>query len=64
MNNLYYVKISLKGKNSFTSTLSGYNELTIYNGRDVYTKGLSVSDIELLKQIKTIIIRPNFTCKS
>ena len=42
MENLYNAKVSFKGEGNFTFTLPKYGELTVYNGRDIYIKGLNV----------------------
>lgn len=64
MNNLYNVKISFKGENSFTFTLPGYGDLTVYNGKDIYVKGLSVSGVELLRQLRPLLLEHTLNAKA
>ena len=63
MNNLYNVKISFKGDNNFTFTLPGYGELTVYNGKDIYVKGLSVKGVELLRQLRPLLLEHTLNAK-
>ena len=64
MNNLYNVKIFFKGEGGFTFTLPGYGELTVYNGKDVYIKGLSVSGVELLRQLRPLLLEHTLNAKA
>ena len=63
MNNLYNAKISFKGENSFTFILPDYGELTIYSGKDIYVKGLSVKGVELLRQLRPLLLDHTLNAK-
>ncbi len=56
MENLYNAVLSFKGDGNFTFSLPSYGELTIYAGRDIYVKGLSVSGVEALRQLKPLLL--------
>ena len=56
MENLYNAVLSFKGDGNFTFSLPSYGELTVYAGRDIYVKGLSVSGVEALRQLKPLLL--------
>lgn len=56
MENTYNAKLIFKGEGSFTFTLPNYGDLTIYNGRDIYVKGLSVNGVETLRQLRALML--------
>lgn len=56
MENLYNAVLSFKGEGSFTFSLPKYGELTIYTGRDIYIKGLTVVGVEALRQLKPLLL--------
>ena len=56
MENLYNAVLSFKGEGNFTFSLPNYGELTIYSGRDIYVKGLSVTGVEALRQLKPLLL--------
>ena len=63
MNNLYNAKICFKGEGNFTFTLPNYGELTVYNGKDIYIKGLTVSAVELLRQLRPLLLEHTLNAK-
>lgn len=63
MENTYNVKLSFKGEGNFTFTLPGYGDLTVYAGKDIFVKGLSVSGIELLRQLRPLKLEHQLNAK-
>ena len=63
MENTYNAKLSFKGEGSFTFTLPKYGELTVYNGKDVYVKGLTVSAVEVLRQLRPLRLEHQLNAK-
>lgn len=63
MENVYNVKLSFKGEGNFTFTLPKYGELTIYAGRDIYIKGLSVAGVEALRQLRPLLLEHQLNAK-
>ena len=63
MENLYNAKVSFKGEGNFTFTLPKYGELTVYNGRDIYIKGLNVNAVELLRQLRPLLLDHQLNAK-
>lgn len=63
MNNTYNARISYKGENSFTFTLPNYGELTVYTGKDIYIKGLSVAGVELLRELRPLMLEHQLNAK-
>lgn len=63
MENTYNVRISFKGEGNFQFTLPGYGELTIYSGRDVFIKDLSVSGVETLRQLRPLMLEHKLNAK-
>lgn len=63
MENTYNVRISFKGEGNFQFTLPGYGELTIYSGRDVFVKDLSVSGVEALRQLRPLMLEHKLNAK-
>ena len=63
MENTYNVRISFKGEGNFQFTLPGYGELTIYSGRDVFVKDLSVSGVETLRQLRPLMLEHKLNAK-
>jgi len=64
MENLYNAVLSFKGEGNFTFSLPKYGELTIYSGRDIYVKGLSVAGVEALRQLKPLLLEHKLNGKS
>lgn len=64
MENLYNAVISYKGEGSFTFSLPKYGELTVYSGKDIFVKGLSVSAVEALRQLKPLMLEHKLNAKS
>lgn len=63
MGNTYNVKLSFKGEGSFTFTLPGYGELTVYNGKDIFIKDLSINGVELLRQLRPLMLQHQLNAK-
>ena len=63
MENFYNVKISFKGERDFNFILPGYGELTIYAGKDVFVKGLSVQGVEALRQLRPLLLDHQLNAK-
>lgn len=63
MEKFYNVKISFKGERDFNFVLPGYGELTVYAGRDVYVKNLSVSGVEALRQLRPLLLDHQLNAK-
>lgn len=63
MENTYNVRISFKGEGNFQFTLPGYGELTIYSGRDIFVKDLSVSGVEMLRQLRPLMLEHKLNAK-
>lgn len=59
----YNAKLSFKGDGNFTFTLPRYGELTIYAGRDIYIKGLDVNGVELLRQLRPLMLEHQLNAK-
>lgn len=64
MENLYNAVLTFKGEGSFTFALPKYGELTIYRGRDIYVKGLTVSAVESLRQLRPLMLEHKLNAKS
>ena len=64
MEKFYNVKISFKGERDFNFVLPGYGELTVYAGRDVYVKNLSVSGVEALRQLRPLLLDHQLNAKA
>lgn len=56
MEKTYNARLSFKGEGSFTFTLPGKGEVTIYQNRDIYVKGLSVSAVEALRELRPLLL--------
>lgn len=56
MENLYNAVVSFKGDNGFTFYLPKYGELTVYNGKDVFIKGLTTSGVEVLRELRPLLL--------
>ena len=63
MENLYNAQITFKGDGNFTFTLPNYGELTIYAGRDIYLKGLTVGAVETLRQLRPLLLEHQLNAK-
>ncbi len=63
MENLYNAKVSFKGDGSFSFTLPGYGELAVYAGRDIFIKGLTVQAVELLRQLRPLMLEHQLNAK-
>jgi len=63
MENLYNAKVSFKGDGSLNFTLPGYGELVVYAGRDIYIKGLNVTAVELLRQLRPLMLEHQLNAK-
>lgn len=63
MENFYNVKISFKGERDFNFILPGYGELTVYAGKDVFVKGLSVQGVEALRQLRPLLLDHQLNAK-
>ena len=56
MEKTYNARLFFKGEGSFTFTLPGKGEVTIYNGKDIYVKGLSISTVEYLRELRPLLL--------
>ena len=56
MENLYNAVVSFKGDNSFTFYLPNYGELTIYNGKNIFIKGLTTTGVETLRELRPLLL--------
>lgn len=56
MENLYNARLTFNGEGSFTFTLPKYGDLTIYQGRDVFVKGLTTNGVEALRQLRPLLL--------
>lgn len=56
MENLYNAVVSFKGDNGFTFYLPKYGELTIYNGKNIFIKGLTTSGVETLRELRPLLL--------
>lgn len=56
MEKTYNARLSFKGEGSFTFTLPGKGEVTIYQNKDIYVKGLSVSAVEALRELRPLLL--------
>ena len=56
MENLYNAVLSFKGEGGFTFHLPRYGELTIYPGKNIFIKGLDVSGVEALRELKPLLL--------
>lgn len=63
MSNTYNAKLSFKGEGNFSFTLPGYGELTIYSGKDIYVKGLTVNGVEALRQLRPLLLDHQLNAK-
>lgn len=63
MEKTYNARLSFKGEGSFTFTLPNKGEITIYAGRDIYIKGLSVKAIETLRQLRPLLLEHKLNAK-
>ena len=63
MENLYNAKLSFKGEGNFTFTLPTYGELTVYAGKDIYVKGLNVTGVETLRQLRPLLLDHQLNAK-
>ena len=63
MENLYNAKLTFKGEGNFTFTLPGYGDLTIYAGKDIYVKGLTVNGVEALRQLRPLLLEHKLNAK-
>lgn len=63
MENTYNVKISFKGEGSFAFTLPGHGDLTVYANKDIFVKGLNVSGVELLRQLRPLKLEHQLNAK-
>ena len=63
MENLYSARLIFKGEGSFTFTLPKYGDLTIYEGKDIYIKGLTVSGVEALRQLRPLLLEHKLNAK-
>lgn len=63
MENKYNAKLSFKGEGSFTFTLPNYGELTVYANKDVFVKGLTVSAVEVLRQLRPLRLEHQLNAK-
>ena len=56
MENLYNAVLSFKGEGGFTFHLPRYGELTIYPGKNIFIKGLDVRGVEVLRELKSLLL--------
>ena len=63
MENLYNAKLTFKGEGNFTFTLPNYGDLTIYEGKDIYVKGLTVNGVEALRQLRPLLLEHKLNAK-
>ena len=63
MENLYNAKLTFKGDGNFTFTLPNYGDLTIYEGKDVYVKGLTTNGVEALRQLRPLLLEHKLNAK-
>lgn len=56
MEKTYNARLSFNGEGSFTFTLPGKGEITIYQNKDIYVKGLSVSAVEALRNLRPLLL--------
>lgn len=63
MENLYNARLSFKGEGNFTFVLPNYGELTIYAGKDIYVKGLTVNGVEALRQLRPLLLDHKLNAK-
>lgn len=63
MESTYNVKISFKGEGSFAFTLPKYGDLTVYANKDIFVKGITVSGIELLRQLRPLKLEHQLNAK-
>ena len=63
MESLYNAKLTFNGEGNFTFTLPGYGDLTIYEGKDIYVKGLTVSGVEALRQLRPLLLDHKLNAK-
>jgi DNA-binding protein H-NS len=63
MSNTYNVKISFKGEGNLSFVLPGYGELTIYNKKDIFVKGLTVNGVEALRQLRPLLLDHQLNAK-
>ena len=63
MESLYNAKLTFNGEGNFTFTLPGYGDLTIYEGKDIYVKGLTVSGVEALRQLRPLLLEHKLNAK-
>lgn len=63
MGNLYNARVSFKGEGSFTFVLPRYGDLTVYNGRDIFIKGLDVPGVEALRQLRPLLLEHQLNAK-
>lgn len=64
MENLYNAVLTFKGEGSFTFILPGYGETTIYPGRNIFVKGLTVNGVEALRELKPLLLEHKLNGKS
>lgn len=63
MENLYNARLTFRGEGNFTFTLPNYGDLTIYEGRDVFVKGLTTSGVEALRQLRPLLLDHKLNAK-
>ena len=63
MENSYNARVSFKGEGNFTFVLPRYGEITIYAGKDLYIKGLSVSGVEALRELRPLLLEHKLNAK-
>ena len=63
MENLYNARLTFNGEGSFTFTLPKYGDLTIYQGRDIYVKGLTTNGVEALRQLRPLLLDHKLNAK-
>ena len=63
MENLYNARLTFKGEGNFTFTLPNYGDLTIYEGRDIYVKGLTTNGVEALRQLRPLLLDHKLNAK-
>ena len=63
MENLYNARLTFKGDGNFTFTLPNYGDLTIYEGKDVYVKGLTTNGVEALRQLRPLLLDHKLNAK-
>lgn len=63
MENSYNARVSFKGEGNFTFVLPKYGEITIYAGKDLYIKGLSVSGVEALRELRPLLLEHKLNAK-